>query len=102
MTQVRIDPETAERMGYEGIVAAERIEADNLLVELCLIAPGQMSQTKYSMAVHWDCDPERPTKGSSSMEDLGEDEAQSKAIFAARIDEIRAELGLPTYAVGPR
>jgi hypothetical protein len=102
MTQVRIDRETAERMGYEGIVAAERIEADNLLVELCLIAPGQMSPTKFSMAIHVDCDPARPTHGSSSMEDVSEDEVQSKAVFAAKVDEMRAELGLPTYAMGPR
>ncbi|MGY3581550.1 hypothetical protein ACVIGB_000378 [Bradyrhizobium sp. USDA 4341] len=102
MTQLRIDPETVQRMGYEGIVAAERIEADNMLVELCLIAPGHMSSTKYSLAIHWDCDPEKPTAGSSSMEDISESEAEAKAVFGAKVDEIRAELGLPTYAMGPR
>lgn len=100
MNGSRIDEATAKRMGYDGIVAAETIEADNLLVEMCLIAPGHMSDTQYSLAVHVDCDPKHPTRGSSSMEDAGPSEADALRAYDSRVAEMRAELGLPAF--GPR
>lgn len=97
----KLDPTTAERMGYDGIVAAQTIDAGNLRVELCLIAPGHIANDQYSLAIHWDCDPNKPTAGSSSMEEVGRTEEDATAVFVAKLDEIRAELGLPTYNTGP-
>ena len=101
MSGMRLDRATAERMGYEGVVAAETIAADNTLVELCLIAPSH-AEGRYSMAIHWDCDQKQPTVGTSSMEEVGYTEQEAEAVFSAKVNEIRAELGLPTYHTGPR
>lgn len=95
MDALRLDLETAKRMGYDGIVASESLESGGLKTEICLISPGAMSNTKYSIAVHQDCDPNDPSRGTSVMDTAGETIEEATAAYETWLSEIRSSLGLP-------
>lgn len=95
MDALKIDPETARRMGYDGIVAAESLESGGLKTEICLISPGSISTQEYSIAVHQDCDPDDPQRGTSVMNSAGKSIEEATAAYETWIGEIRGSLNLP-------
>jgi hypothetical protein len=78
-------------MGYEDILAAETLHTDGgMLIEICLLGPSSLPAPadEYHVAVHADCDPDRPWIGTSSMEDCGKDLEGAKAYYRSRLSEL--------------
>ncbi len=97
MPELTIDRKTAERMGYDDVVAAESVEVRGLLVELCLVRPGHaVSGDQYALVYHSDCDPDRPDRGFSSVETAGKDPNKAADAYLAALAAIRADAELPS------
>jgi hypothetical protein len=96
MTELILDPKVAERMGYEGIVAATSVDSDGLLIEFALIAPedpnGVGHYREWTIAIHQDCDPDEPSRGTSGLASYGPDRSEAERQYLEAIDELKAEI----------
>lgn len=91
MDDLSIDPQVSERMGYGDIVAA--IALDEGAIEFALLAPGSvLSAKEWTLVIHYDCDPEDDTRGTSAVEECGTDRASAEAYYLSRIAEHRENL----------
>jgi hypothetical protein len=88
MSGLKIDEATAKRMGYEGILAAETLPSDGRTVEICLLSHDSLPGGQYHVAVHVDCDPDEPHRGTSSMEPCGTSIEEAGAYYKARLSEL--------------
>lgn len=93
MTKLVLDEKTAERMGYEGVVAATTLMDRVLAIEFALVPPGQhISGSEWVVIIHSGCDPENPDHGSSGVEPCGNDRVAAEAYYLHRIEETAMEL----------
>lgn len=91
MDDLSIDPQVAERMGYGDVVSA--IALGEGAIEFALLPPGSvLSATEWVVVIHYDCDPEDDTSGSSAVEECGTDRVAAKAYYLSRIAEHRENL----------
>lgn len=78
---------TMERMGYPGMVDAVSFDGGLETVEIGLIAPDQRRR-EWAVAVHYGCDPDRETVGTSSFETFA-DANLAKAAFDKEVEDHR-------------
>lgn len=91
MGDLSIDPQVAERMGYGDIVAA--IALGEGAIEFALLPPGSvLSAKEWVVVIHYDCDPEDDTRGSSAVDECGTDREAAEAYYLSRIAEHRESL----------
>jgi hypothetical protein len=83
-----LDKATADRMGYDNVIAAETHQIDGVTYEFALIGPGDVYGDGYHLAVHVDCDPDRPTDGSSEMDMCGPNLDSATRAFDKWVAEI--------------
>lgn len=107
MTDLSLDQAVAARMGYDDIVAATSVEDNGILVEIALLPPSNPSSDRivdrwWHVAVHQDCDPDDPSRGSGGMEQCGEDRSEAEAYYLARVSEIRIEANEVVDTLGVR
>jgi hypothetical protein len=93
MSNLKIDPETVRRMGYQDIVAAEALDIGGIFIEVCLVAPGQdVSGDQYAVIEHQDCDPAKPYQGCSSVSPVGADRDKALEAYRTVRDDIRRSI----------
>ncbi len=96
MTDLILDPKVVERMGYEGIVAATSVDADGLLIEFALIPPedpnGPGHYHEWTIAIHQDCDPDEPSRGTSGLDFCGSDRGEAERLYLEAIEEVKADV----------
>jgi len=92
----QLDKKTADRMGYEGAVAAETLILDGMMIEVCLIGPSDIYGPGFHLAVHVDCDPDRPTQGTSEFDSCGLDIAAALAVYDAKVEELKNPADRPS------
>lgn len=91
MNDLSIDHQVAERMGYGDVVSA--IALGEGAIEFALLPPGSvLSGTEWVVVIHYDCDPEDDTRGSSAVEGCGTDQEAAEAYYLSRIGEHRENL----------
>jgi hypothetical protein len=96
MTDLTLDTAVAARMGHEEAVAATSIDAKGILVEFALLPPedsnGKPFQREWVVAIHQDCDPDKPEQGTSGMEPCGEDRAEAEAHYLECVSETKHQV----------
>lgn len=84
----KLNKETASRMGYEDAIAAESFDFDGLRVDVCLVGPGSVLGPRYHLVMQSDCDPDRPTQGSSEVDACGTELEAALVAYEAMIEEL--------------
>jgi hypothetical protein len=96
MTTLTLDPKVAEHMGYERIAAATSVDANGLLIEFALLPPedpnGMGHFREWTIAIHQDCDPDEPSRGTSGLEFCGPDRGEAERLYLEAIDEVKADI----------
>jgi hypothetical protein len=87
MHDLSINPFVFDRMGYDDLVAATALDEDGQ-IELALLAPGSvLSDKEWVVVIHYDCDPEDASRGSSAVEPCGIDRDVAEQYYLSRIAE---------------
>lgn len=96
MTDLTLSKTTADRMGYERVVAATCLDAEGILIEYALIAPedpnGSGHSAEWTIAIHQDCDPDEPSRGVGGLESCGPDRAEAERLYLEMVEETKAEI----------
>lgn len=96
MTDLILDPVVAERMGYDRMVAATSIDSDGLLIEFALLSPedpnGVGHFREWTIAIHQDCDPDEPSRGTGGLDSCGQDRSEAERRYLSEIDEVKSEI----------
>jgi hypothetical protein len=96
MSQLILDPKVAERMGYDRAVAATSVDADGLVIEFALLAPedpnGVGHFREWTIAIHQDCDPDEPSRGTGGLDSYGPDRREAERQYLEMIDEVKADI----------
>jgi hypothetical protein len=96
MTQLILDPNVADRMGYEKAVAATSVDSGGLLIEFALLAPedpnGVGHYREWTIAIHQDCVPDEPSRGTSGLDFCGPERREAERQYLEAIDELKADI----------
>lgn len=97
MTDLSIDEAVAARMGYDNVVAATSIDAKGILIEFALLPPNDPNSEQgvdrwWHVAIHQDCDPDDPSRGTGGMEPCGEDRAEAEAHYLSCVRETNLQV----------
>lgn len=96
MTDLILDPVVAERMGYDRMVAAASVDSDGLLIEFALLSPedpnGVGHFREWTIAIHQDCDPDEPSRGTGGLDACGTDRREAERLYLEAINELKAEI----------
>lgn len=96
MTDLILDPVVAERMGYDRMVAATSLDSDGLLIEFALLSPedpnGVGHFREWTIAIHQDCDPDEPSRGTGGLDSCGQDRSEAERRYLSEIDEVKSEI----------
>jgi len=82
--------ETSARMGYAKMVRATTIHADEPRLEIGLARDGQSVDRRWIVVEHSGCDPERPDRGCSGLDDFADFGEALRAYEAAVLENQRA------------
>jgi len=85
--------ETSARMGYAKMVRATTVIADEPRIEIGLARDGQSVDRRWIVVEHSGCDPERPERGCSGLDDFA-DFGEALAAFEAAVLENQRALGM--------
>lgn len=87
-----ICPKAAARMGYEDLVEATSVDGHGYPVEVALVGPAGIFAPQWGVVVHWDCDPNDETQGTSGVQTF-EERAEAEAAYEEAVRDARPATG---------
>ena len=84
---------TSARMGYAKMVRATTVHADEPRLEIGLARDGRSVDRRWIVVEHSGCDPERPDRGCSGLDDFA-DFGEALAAYEAAVLENQRAIGM--------